>query len=112
ERGRAQARALAAALRTERPVAVYASPLARARETAACIAEPNGLSVVPVPALSEMNYGVLEGVDLRALAVDERALLEQWRLRPAAFRMPDGESLAEVQARAWAWVETAVARHG
>lgn len=110
-RGVAQAEALAAALATAPLTAVYASPLARARETAAQIAVPHGLAVQVVERLIEMDYGEFEAQEIRNLPPAQRALLTQWREQPGSFRMPGGESLSEVQDRAWAWIEAARERH-
>jgi len=63
ERGREQARdtAEALALAHEPITAIYSSPLKRARDTAAPIAERLKLPVTIVPELAERNWGVLEG---------------------------------------------------
>ena len=62
ETGVAQARALADELSGERLDAVYASDLARALDTARTVAEPRGLSVIPLPDLRERNFGTWEGL--------------------------------------------------
>jgi len=59
--GRQQALDAAQALAGEPITAVYSSPLKRARDTAAPIAERLGLPVVIVPELAERAWGVLEG---------------------------------------------------
>jgi broad specificity phosphatase PhoE len=61
EAGIAQAQALADELEGERIDAVYASDLARALDTARAVAEPRGLSVVPVHDLRERSFGTWEG---------------------------------------------------
>jgi broad specificity phosphatase PhoE len=61
ERGRAQAAALAAALREWRLDAVLASPQRRAQETAAPIAAAHGLGVVTEPDLAEVWVGRWQG---------------------------------------------------
>jgi len=60
--GEAQARTLAAELRDEQLDAVYASDLARARETARAVAEQHGLEIELLPALREKNFGGWEGL--------------------------------------------------
>ena len=54
-----QARALGAALADSEPSALYASPLRRARETAALVAEACGLGIVEAPGLAEIDFGEL-----------------------------------------------------
>ncbi|MFK4729374.1 histidine phosphatase family protein [Agromyces mediolanus] len=62
--GRRQAAATAEALRDEPWDAIYASPLARAAETASMMAAGLGLAEpVHVPELVERRHGALEGLD-------------------------------------------------
>lgn len=63
EEGRRQARLAGRALAREPFDALYASPLARAFETAGIIAGETGFhgAVVPVPGLMERHGGILEG---------------------------------------------------
>jgi broad specificity phosphatase PhoE len=104
-RGRAQADAVAASF-TRPPAAIYTSPLSRARDTAATIAARTGSVVLVEPSLIEMDVGEMEhltGAELRERYPD---FLRQWLSADAAdARMPGGETLREVQDRAWAAVQ-------
>jgi broad specificity phosphatase PhoE len=60
--GLEQARALATRLETEELVAVYASDLMRARETAEIVAHVHGLDVTIDSDLREKNFGTWEGL--------------------------------------------------
>jgi 2,3-bisphosphoglycerate-dependent phosphoglycerate mutase len=60
-RGRLQAQAAAARLTTAGITAIYSSALARARDTADCIARAVDLPVTSIPELAERNWGELEG---------------------------------------------------
>jgi len=71
DHGRRQATALASELAHERLDALYASDLARARETADIVGERLGLPVVLDPDLRERDWGSWEG-----LTTDERARVE------------------------------------
>jgi 2,3-bisphosphoglycerate-dependent phosphoglycerate mutase len=62
ELGRAQARELAETLAGSEVTAVYASPLARARETAEIVAEVLGLPVETRTALREVDVGSWQGL--------------------------------------------------
>jgi broad specificity phosphatase PhoE len=62
ERGRCQAEALARRLARWQIAAVYSSPLQRARETAAVIAEALGLAVQVLPGVEEYDFGELSGL--------------------------------------------------
>jgi broad specificity phosphatase PhoE len=116
ERGVAQAAALAARLSGESPYgrieAVYASPLQRAQATAAPLARALGLAVETSPALIEMDIGELEGLAFPEVRERYPDFISAWLSEDLADAvMPGGESLAQVQARAWAEVESIRARH-
>jgi uncharacterized phosphatase len=88
--GRAQARATGELLARRSWDAVYASPLARARETAAIIAGELGLpGPTLLDALVERNYGDAEGLDW--MQVDSRF--------PHGAAVPGRESREQVGAR-------------
>ena len=93
-RGRAQARAAAAALRGEVISTVLSSDLLRARETAEIIARALGLPVRLDPRLREQGYGVLEGRPSAAALADPG-----YDLLDADGRAPGGESLRDVYCR-------------
>lgn len=95
EVGRAEARGAARALVGNGLVAVYTSPLGRAREVAEAIAVKNGVGAVRKQSdLLNLDYGVWEGLNKEeAAAVDPDA----WDLYlgdPEAAVCPEGESLA------------------
>jgi len=98
-RGRAQAAAAAHALSRSSLGAVYASPLARARETAEAIARPHGLAVRPREALNEICHGAWEGLTVEEVQAAFPDLYLLWRESPEAVTMPDGEGLAQVEER-------------
>jgi broad specificity phosphatase PhoE len=107
-----QAEALAASF-TAAPDAIYASPLARASETAGRIAAATDVPVTVEDALIEMDVGEMEHLTGAQLRERYPEFLALWRLSPevAEARMPGGETLAEVQERAWAAVERMRAAH-
>ncbi len=49
----------------------------------------------------EMNQGDFEGLSFRELMAREKEFLKRWAADPASVRMPNGETLAELQERAW-----------
>ena len=111
ERGRQQAAALAARLaahadRGERIDAVYSSPLRRCLETAAPLAEALDLSIQIEPRLIEMDIGLVEGKTFAQVRDEHAQFLRVWLSDAMADEpMPGGESMREVQERAWAAVE-------
>lgn len=111
ERGLAQAAALAARFAPEPVEAVYASPLGRARQTAEAVAARHGLEVQIIEDLAEFDQGVLEGRYLHEIASDHADLLAAFAKEPAQVRIPGGETLEEVQARAWRAFTLILDRH-
>lgn len=96
-----QAAAVAASFASA-PVAVYASPLRRAVDTARGIAAAHALGVTVEPALIEMDVGEMEHLGYAELREKYPAFLRAWMSADAAdARMPGGETLREVQERAW-----------
>ena len=110
EEGNAQADEVAERLGAlEKVDAVYASPLERARETAAPIAKRHGLKVGVDKGLSDCDFGEWTGAELKALAK-----LPEWRVvqhYPSGFRFPGGESFVEMYARVVGTVERLRSRH-
>jgi broad specificity phosphatase PhoE len=116
ERGRAQAQAVARALAANQRfgeiAAVYSSPLVRARDTAAAIAGCLGLAVRIEERLIEMDVGELEGHGYGELRERHPDFLRVWMSEDLADAvMPGGESLRQVQERAWPAVESLLERH-
>jgi probable phosphoglycerate mutase len=111
DKGQAQAAAAAeriAALTTP-PSAVYASPLERARETAAPIARALGLRVRTAPGLLEVDVGDWTEKPLARLTRSkEWPTVQRW---PQGFRFPGGESFAEMSLRSMDAVLALVAEH-
>jgi 2,3-bisphosphoglycerate-dependent phosphoglycerate mutase len=103
DRGREQARALAAVAAQARVAAVWTSRLIRARETAEIVAAALGLDAPRVDErLAESHRGRWEGRLVDDLVREEPEAWAAWRRGGAGFRFPGGESLAEHQARALA----------
>ena len=67
ETGKAQAEAVALRLKREMIQAVYSSPLQRALDTARAIASYHPLKVEVLPALKEVDAGLLEGLTFEEL---------------------------------------------
>ena len=98
EAGHAQAEAAAKRVgELKRVDAVYASPLERARETAAPIAAARGLEVVVDKGLLECDFGEWTGGELKELM--KRPEWRQIQRYPSGFRFPAGESFVEMQTR-------------
>ncbi|HEX6533320.1 MAG TPA: histidine phosphatase family protein [Gemmatimonadaceae bacterium] len=107
--GRAQASALAESMRGAAVDAVYSSPMERSWETARAIAAALGLEVQLSPALSELDFGEWTG---RAFAdLDDVPSWRRFNTFRSGTRIPGGEHMVEVQARAVGEIERLRARH-
>lgn len=109
EEGQAQALALAQRL-AETPIQViYSSPLDRALETAEPLAKMRNLPIHVVESIGEAHYGEWQGAELKELAKHEKWFGVQFF--PSQTRFPQGESMAEMQARAVGQCEAIRATH-
>jgi len=110
DEGRRQAEAVAARIgKIAKVVAVYSSPLERARETAQIIAKARNMAVRIERGLLELDIGKWTGMALRdAGSKPEWKAVQQ---HPSGFRFPDGESFTEMQTRITGAIARMVARH-
>jgi len=109
EYGQQQACELAEALAQAPIKAIYSSPLERALETAAPLAEKLGLPVNVRPGLVETGIGDWAGMELRAARK-----LPEWKTvqnAPSRFRFPGGESFVEIQTRLVNEIESIAKEH-
>ena len=109
--GLVQAEAAARELKEHAFAAVYASPLRRARDTAAAIAAPHGLPVETDPAFKELGFGRWEGLTLDEARARDAALFEGWVKTPHLVSPPEGESLTQARERVLAGLERLRAGH-
>lgn len=89
-------------MRSAKPSRIFTSPLGRARETATIIAGELGATVVEVPALAEMNFGIFEGKSRAALheLFDDFFRLRSLYAHHKLFvPYPEGESYFDVYLR-------------
>ena len=101
EKGRRQARAVAKALERTPICRILTSPLLRAHDTAAVIAQAHTLSLECYDELKEWDQGRLEGLTGPELMQDHPGFFERWLADPAGTAPPGGEPLSAVQQRAW-----------
>ena len=109
--GREQAESAARLLAATPLDAVWSSPLARARDTAALIAAPHRLAVQETAAFREMGFGEWEGLtrdEVRERFADAH---RAWVETPQEATWPGAETLAAVRTRALAGLATLRAAH-
>ena len=101
ELGLAQARLVATAIQQLTPSALYSSPLPRALKTAAEISALTSLEVLALDGLKEIALGELEGITGPDMRERYRRVFDTWNKNPSRVTFPGGESLAQLQDRAW-----------
>lgn len=101
ERGISQAKESAEASKEWGHSAIYASPLTRTRRVAEEIHRATGALVTAREGLMELGLGDLEGVTGAEMRARWPEIYESWRENPEQVEMPNGESLGQLQQRAW-----------
>lgn len=96
-----QAKDLAYSLREEDFSAIYSSDLSRAITTAEEVAKYHAADVNIDERFREMDQGEFEGLEFGYLREKYGDILKKWTEEPETLRIPGGETLTEVQERAW-----------
>ncbi len=109
--GHEMAEALGAAYATESWQAIYTSPLARARDTAAPLAKRLGMQVQIEDGLREIGYGEWEGRLEHEIQTLHKPEFDAWASDPGRFSPPGGETAYQVADRALAAVRSIQAQH-
>jgi broad specificity phosphatase PhoE len=105
ETGLEQAGRLAAFLQSEPIATILCSPLQRAVSTAGIIANHHQLPIEIDERLRELKVGDLEGMSYSSLTTTFSQFLMQWWQDGGAVKLPNGESIVELQQRAWGAIE-------
>ena len=107
EEGQRQAAAVGQELKGTTLEALYSSPLKRSLQTANAIAmaKDYSLPVITVDDLQEMDLGGFHGKTGPEIRSQYPSVYEAWRSDPSDVQMPGGESLSQVQTRAWKAIE-------
>jgi broad specificity phosphatase PhoE len=101
ERGRAQSRDAADALRAAAVAAIYASDLERAQQTAAFVGSTLGLPIHSERALRERCFGVFEGCPSHALGSVQSGIRDE-RVTDATARA-ESRSMISTNGRPCSW---------
>ena len=99
--GLRQAHQLALSLKDHEIHQIYSSPLRRAYQTAEAINQFHDVPIHRRSGLMEMDVGDFEGLSFQELRANEKDFLQRWIADPAMTKMPNGESIIELQERAW-----------
>lgn len=105
EKGLDQAKRLADALSSFKIDLIYSSPLSRATETARAIAERCGLSFETREGFVDMALGPWEGISEQKIAEEYPVEWTLWLHHPERLRLPQAETLSDVQRRGYSNIE-------
>ena len=105
DRGREQAESLAIKLQKIQFFKILSSPLERAFETAKIISLTQESAISKVDCFAELDQGKLEGLKFKEIQEKFPDFSSEWRTVPGEVRMPGGETLSELQDRAWKGIE-------
>ena len=111
ERGERQSVAQALRLASVKLGALFTSDLIRARRTGELIGAPHGLTPVTVPGLREMAMGRWEGLTAAEIQSREPEKFAEWMANVGEFPFPEGESVPDLEARAWPAFDSLAAAH-
>ncbi len=109
--GRVQAEATARGLAQHVFAALYSSDLRRTLQTAALLAQQQGLDVLPETGLRERHYGIFQGRTAAELACDYPDAHARFLARDPGYDFEHGESLQCFAARVSATIERITALH-
>ena len=91
--------------------AIYSSTLQRALTTAEIIGRAKGIEPQATDALREMSFGIWENMNSKDI---QKKYAKEWKdffASPAVTRIPQGESMSEVQKRAYPVVQEILDRY-
>lgn len=111
ERGLRQARAVARAVKKEKPIAVYSSELTRAHETAKLIARSCQKGVVVDKRLNEVSFGRWEGEFHKEISSRFPKEAARWYSGRWSSRPPEGESLRSLEQRVSSFLSELLKKH-
>ena len=91
--------------------AIYTSSLKRARTTAEIIGKRKGIEPQVTDALREMSFGIWENMNSNDI---QKKYAKEWKdffASPAGTKIPQGESMSDVQKRAYPVVQQILDQH-
>lgn len=110
-RGLKQMENLRDRLKEKKITAVYSSDLRRTRLGAEIIAQPHGLIPQSFSEFREMNFGRWQGLTYQEVMEKYPEDIPQWLKELGTFRIPQGESLKDVQERVIPKLNELLAKH-
>jgi broad specificity phosphatase PhoE len=110
-KGQQQGEALACCLRDADLAAIYTSELQRTIDTAQPTAASKQLAIACLPALNEINLGMLQGRYRDGRDPEAQAMWAQWQDDMWVYQVPGAERLADLDRRVSQALEDILQRH-
>jgi broad specificity phosphatase PhoE len=110
-KGKQQSEALARCLQDEDLAAIYTSVLQRTIDTAQPTAAQKQLPIASLPALNEMNLGVLQGRFRDERDPEAQAIWTQWQADMWRYQVPDAERFDDLTQRVSRALEDILQQH-
>jgi alpha-ribazole phosphatase len=110
-RGLAQMERLRNLLMDRKLSAVYSSDLTRTKKGAARVAEPHGILPEEIPQFRELHFGRWQGLSLTEVQDQYPDDFPQWMKNLSTFRIPGGESFADLRGRSLPKLQELIAKH-
>lgn len=110
-KGLRQCEAVAAHLQEVKLAGIYSSDLTRTRRGAEIVARGRDVAVTLVPEFREINFGIWEGLSFQEIMDRYPEELQQRFTDLANYRIPGGESLADLQTRVLPQLTALCQRH-
>jgi broad specificity phosphatase PhoE len=109
--GLAEARAVAAAVATDPPVAIYTAPSACAVEAGRIVGSRCDLTPKPLELLANLDLGLWQGKLVSEIRRQQPRTFRQWQDDPWTVIPPEGELLEEARGRVELALERIFKRH-
>jgi broad specificity phosphatase PhoE len=109
KRGKEQAQILGRCLKDEAIERIVSSPLKRAYQTAQAIGRFHEVDIEIDEDLRELDQGIFDGLTFREMRKRYASFLSKWAVNPGPLVIPGGESLVDLQQRAWPAIERIIA---
>ena len=111
EEGIRQMERLRDRLKEKNLAAVYSSDLLRTKKGAKIIAQPHGLAPESFREFREMDFGRWQGLSYAEVMEQYPADMQQWMNDLEKFRIPGGESIADMRNRAIPKLQELIEQH-
>lgn len=98
-KGKQQIKKLLKALHNHKLSKIFTSPLKRAKDAAIVLSKKLQLPIEEIEDIREINVGIWRGMHEKDIRKQYKKLWDAWLNRPDITKLPEGESISQVQSR-------------